>query len=115
MFERILGNLTQIIDGYASSTSLSEPNRLLITYPHKIINIIFGMAGKYNVLATDYESYSLVYACLDYSIFKIEHAWILGRRRDLEKSVVDDLKSLLFSLNFDLSKFKKSKTICQNF
>ena len=77
--------------------------------------MIFGMAGKYNILATDYESYSLSYSCMDYSIFKVEHAWILGRRRDLEKLVVNDLKSLLFSLNFDLSKFKKSKTNCQNF
>ena len=34
---------------------------------------------NYNILATDYDTYTVVYSCNDYTIFSNEYLWILAR------------------------------------
>merc|ERR1711998_749900 len=43
---------------------------------------IFQPWGSYNVLSTDYETYSIVYNCDNYLLdtIKLEHVWILTRK-----------------------------------
>ena len=57
---------------------------------------IFGNKGDYRVLDTDYESYSLVYACsnVDESNKKVA-AWILSRETSLPQETQDSLLSTL--------------------
>ena len=40
----------------------------------------FSPYGPYNVLATDYENYAVVYGCSNYYIFHITYAWVLERK-----------------------------------
>ncbi|XP_062900903.1 apolipoprotein D-like [Mobula hypostoma] len=52
----------------------------------------------YMVLATDYESYSLVYSCFQQiptGWKHIEYAWILSRQRHLTENVTDNLHEIL--------------------
>merc|ERR1712054_325956 len=43
---------------------------------------VFQPWGSYNVISTDYETYSIVYNCDNYLLdtIKIEHVWILTRK-----------------------------------
>lgn len=52
--------------------------------------------SPYWVLASDYQSYSLVYSCFEYfGLFHIDFAWILARKRVLSKSVLAHLHEKL--------------------
>jgi len=52
----------------------------------------FFASGSYKVIATDYETYSLVASCTDFLFFKNEFFWILSKQQTLEQSKIDELK-----------------------
>lgn len=52
--------------------------------------------SPYWVLASDYQSYSLVYSCFEYvGLFHIDFAWILARTRVLSKDMLAHLHEKL--------------------
>lgn len=50
--------------------------------------------GDYNVIATDYETYSVVYSCSNYLFFYTEYAWILAREATYDTIGSEQLESL---------------------
>ena len=65
------------------------------------------MKGAYNVLDTDYQTYSVVYSCWNdpLKIMKIESAWILARSRTLDATNLDKALSALKKLNIKTENF----------
>ncbi len=51
--------------------------------------------GNYQVLATDYDNYALVYGCDNWGIFYTNQAWILSRKSTLPDSTIQNLISIL--------------------
>lgn len=51
--------------------------------------------GDYQVLDTDYTSYSLVYGCDNWGLFHTKQAWILGRTQTLTQATIDSIKATL--------------------
>ncbi|CDW78698.1 apolipoprotein d [Stylonychia lemnae] len=69
-------------------------------------------AGDYRVVDTDYESYSLVYSCLDIpDQGKLEYAWILSRTPELADSLFQHASDVLKKKvkDYDQSKFHHTK------
>eukprot|EP00058_Branchiostoma_floridae_P006485 XP_002591973.1 hypothetical protein BRAFLDRAFT_122372 [Branchiostoma floridae] len=60
--------------------------------------------GKYWVLDTDYESYTVVYSCSYYVINKVEFLWILGRERTVEEETKDKILQMLDNYKIDAMK-----------
>ncbi|CDW86007.1 apolipoprotein d [Stylonychia lemnae] len=58
--------------------------------------VFFGHEGDYRVIETDYENYSLVYSCEQFSKeVKFEAAWILSRTPIMAQETQDKLTNLL--------------------
>ena len=51
--------------------------------------------GNYQILATDYKTYALVYGCDNWGFVYTNEAWILSRTRTLPDSTVQYLKTIL--------------------
>jgi len=47
---------------------------------------LFTPKGNYNVLATDYTTFTIVYSCTSFLFFKLEYAWILSRERNFRNT-----------------------------
>ena len=95
------------------------PNRLLVTFPISAnifgYNItLFSNTGKYDVWATDYTSYSLVYSCTDYWLVRYEVAWILGRNKQLDAATLKMLYDQLTNAGVKVSQFKSDPQSCNN-
>ncbi|XP_066295047.1 apolipoprotein D-like [Branchiostoma lanceolatum] len=60
--------------------------------------------GKYWVLDTDYESYTVVYSCSYYIINKVEFLWILGRDRTVEEETRKNILQMLENFKIDATK-----------
>merc|ERR1712227_952190 len=70
------------LDGTAFQTNPEEfPNKLFVNFPRER-----ERSANYNVMATDYETYSLVWDCRDNGYYSIEYAWILTRDQYLKSS-----------------------------
>ncbi|CDW79245.1 apolipoprotein d-like [Stylonychia lemnae] len=55
----------------------------------------FLATGSYQVVETDYETYSLVSSCSDYYFFKTEFFWILSKNQTLPDSKIEQLKNVI--------------------
>ncbi|XP_031416252.1 apolipoprotein D-like [Clupea harengus] len=79
--------------GTASVADLSDPAKLKVIFSEN------PRPRPYWVLATDYDSYSLVYACtkVDEQSY-VEFAWIMSRSRSLPADTITELKD---KLHFD--------------
>ncbi|XP_042366803.1 apolipoprotein D-like [Plectropomus leopardus] len=78
------------IKGVASIKNSSQPAILDVSFfkglPH----------SPYWVLSTDYQSFALVYSCIDYyGLFHVDFAWILARARALTEDVIGQLHNEL--------------------
>jgi lipocalin len=100
------------VSGIATVINATEPNRLSVDFSQ---SRMFSFKGSYDVWATDYHKYSLVYSCRSFLGFlKFEMAWILSRNKQLDAGVVEKLKDLLNSNGVDASKFDKTAQVCDN-
>lgn len=64
--------------------------------------------GKYWVLDTDYDHYTLIYSCTDLAgLSHIEFAWILSRARTLDDQYKTKLFDLVTSYGIKTSNFQK--------
>ncbi|KAL8581274.1 hypothetical protein ACOMHN_028300 [Nucella lapillus] len=80
--------VTAIGDAYLPDKS--KPAELLVSFSR------VAPTGKYWVIETDYENYSLVYSCTSLlSLGHVQFAWILSRWPQLDPPTVTHLKTLL--------------------
>ncbi|XP_063843692.1 apolipoprotein D-like [Scylla paramamosain] len=85
-----------------------EPNRLTYTIPG-----VPNFEDHYEVLATDYTSWTLEYACVDKPPFgHTRIAWILTRLPNPSLPVINTAKQTLAKLGIDPKLLKKQDTSC---
>merc|ERR1719153_81617 len=71
-----------VIDGSAFIPDPNHPGELVVEFPG-------NPAGDYWILDTDYHNYSVVYACADFLLMKLEFAWILSREKKLDPDILE--------------------------
>ena len=104
------------VEGYATVKNLAEPNKLTVVFPFNIFGYtISENGGAYNIIDTDYNTYSIVYSCSSYFGFmRIESAWLLSKQRTVSQSVVDNAYAKMKQYGIDPSKFFDTvQTNCQ--
>lgn len=67
---------------------------------------------NYLVLATDYKTYSLVYACTNYGSFNVQFAWILTRTPTLDATKTAQLRSTLNDFGIHSEKLTVTDQSC---
>ncbi|XP_018018424.1 apolipoprotein D-like [Hyalella azteca] len=67
------GTLDTIV---GTGTATGVPGQLIVQFPGEPV-------GFYNVLATDYETYSSVYSCSQIGEFRDQYAWVLSRTEEM--------------------------------
>lgn len=72
-----------------------------------LFSILEAPYGKYWVLDTDYDHYTLIYSCTDLAgLSHIEFAWILSRSRTLDDQYKTKLFDLVTSYGIKTSNFQ---------
>ncbi|XP_075875864.1 apolipoprotein D-like [Nelusetta ayraudi] len=88
---------TNSIVGAAKVKNPAEPAKLEVSFSGT-------PPGPYWVLSSDYEGHSLVYGCTDFGLFRMELSWILSREPTIPEETLENLHSILTSINVDVSK-----------
>lgn len=98
-------NQNDKINGYAYIPNSNVPNHLLVVLKVPVAGFFFETTGKYDVWATDYSTYSLVYSCQTTSLLgiKIENVFILSRTKTLDENILNNLKGMLAASGFNLN------------
>ncbi|XP_054984242.1 apolipoprotein D isoform X2 [Sorex araneus] len=93
------------IEGEAAQSNVVEPAKLGVRF--------FWLMpwSPYWVLATDYESYSLVYSCTNMWLFHTDYAWILGRNPYLSPKTINQLKAILTDYDINIQKMTKTDQV----
>ncbi|XP_068197109.1 apolipoprotein D-like [Antennarius striatus] len=86
------------ISGYAMARDPSEPAKLDVYFFEN------SPPAPYWVLSTDYDSYSLVYSCVDLGVLRVEFAWIMSRQPTLAEETTEELHSTLSSIGVNVDK-----------
>jgi apolipoprotein D and lipocalin family protein len=98
--------------GRATTTDI--PYKLEVSFSDSWIRKF--MKGNYQVIDTDYDSYSLVYSCEDLLLFKMEFTWILSRTPEMPEEKINELINTLstsFNIPSDHIRFtNQSKELC---
>lgn len=68
--------------------------------------------GTYKVLATDYNSYGLVYSCQFVGFFNVQSAWILTRQKNPTKQLITNALSIFKKNGVDTSLFTTTLQDC---
>ncbi|XP_064103327.1 apolipoprotein D-like [Macrobrachium nipponense] len=85
-----------------------EPSRLTYTIPNVPL-----FEDNYEVLATDYKSWTIEYACVEKGLLgHTRIAWILTRSPHPPYEVIREAKAALVHLGIDLEYLEKSDTSC---
>ncbi|MBN3298505.1 APOD protein, partial [Amia calva] len=99
----------QSIEGTAIVKDSEQPAKLGVSF------FFWQPYIPYWVLSTDYDSFALVYTCVDITFFHAEYAWIFSRSRTLPNSTVESLKEQFTSNGIDISKMSATvQTGCTN-
>lgn len=104
------------VEGYAVVKNIAEPNKLMVYFPFNIFGYTLAEnGGAYNIIDTDYNTYSIVYSCNSVLGFmKLESAWLLSKQRTVSQSVVDAAYTKMKQYGIDPSKFFDTvQTNCQ--
>jgi apolipoprotein D and lipocalin family protein len=85
-----------------------------VSLPIKVAGqTLFNNPAPYNVIATDYDNYSLVYSCTNLPLgYKYEIYWILGRAKSLDDTLIQSLKAELKNQGADLNELIKVDQSC---
>ncbi|XP_076323596.1 apolipoprotein D-like isoform X1 [Tachypleus tridentatus] len=87
------GEIIIAIEGEAYPPDPEVPAKLKVEFPTS--NSTYN-TGDYWVLDTDYNTYSVVYACTSIGgVFRRESCWILARKRTLPNETIDKLFNFL--------------------
>jgi lipocalin len=102
------------LDGYANIINEAEPNKLLVHLPIKIAGVtVFMNSGQYNVLETDYNTYTVIYSCSELPLgFKKEIAWIMSRTKSLDDALVQRIMTEWKSKGVNVDQFIKIDQSC---
>ncbi|XP_038151904.1 apolipoprotein D-like [Cyprinodon tularosa] len=76
----------------------AEPAKLLVYFFEN------SPPAPYWVLSTDYDNYALVYSCTDLLMLHADFVWILSRQPTLPDDTLEELHSILRSLNVSVDK-----------
>lgn len=97
------GKLNTIF-GVASPLPNSSEAKLIVEFPGNS----FTQRGvpNYNVVATDYKNYAVVYTCASFNGNKLEFSWILARKPMIPPGFLRDLKEWLLKVNVDSARYE---------
>ena len=108
-------NKYETVLGYACQTKSTEPNKLTLVLPVVVDGVtVLENSGNYNVVATDYRNWALVYSCRQIipAILKFEKSWILSRSKSLDSELVQKIKQTAKSYNIDITKYELIDQSC---
>jgi len=107
-----MSNKETSIVGKAVVPDPSVPAKLAVNFPTS------GRAStptaNYWVLDTDYENYSIVYSCTDLWLFHADIVWVLGRKKELEPALLEEIKGKLKSAGIRTGVLAKRDQSCDN-
>jgi len=75
-----------VAEGDAKQTSKSNPFQYGIKF-----SIFQPVRGDYQILDTDYETYSIIYSCSNFLVARNELVWILSRNRFMDRDLLEVL------------------------
>ncbi|KAK4300684.1 hypothetical protein Pmani_027137 [Petrolisthes manimaculis] len=93
------GNFTEIF-GYVEPTEVSGA---LILHLDGV-----PVAGDYNVLATDYTTYTSVFSCVNVLGFHVEQAWVLAREPSISQEMLDTAYSAYTQWGVNVDNFQRT-------
>ncbi|KAJ8279267.1 hypothetical protein COCON_G00063330 [Conger conger] len=97
--ELLSNGMENSIEGTATVKNSSQPAILEVSFFEG------ASSAPYWVLSTDYESYTLIYACTNYlGFFYVDFAWIMSRSRTLQEETITELHNLLTSNGIDIKR-----------
>ncbi|XP_067109621.1 apolipoprotein Da, duplicate 2 [Osmerus mordax] len=98
------------ISGTAMAMDPAEPAKLGVSFFEG------SPPSPYWVLSTDYDSYTLVYACTDFlGLLHVDFSWIMSRERTLSADTVEELRSILRSHGIPADKLRVTdQSICSS-
>lgn len=89
------GSVTQLV---GVGTATGTPGQLIVQFPG-------SPAGGYNVLATDYTTYSCVYSCSQIGSLRDEFAWLLSRTPSVDNDTLAMAEQVFTDNGIDVSDF----------
>jgi lipocalin len=105
--QRADGKKTTVI---GKATLTSDPFRLQISFSDSWIGKLFK--GDYQVVDTDYESFTVVYSCSDLYVARAEFVWILSRTPEISQEKLNELTNIIADktkISVDLIRFTNQK------
>ncbi len=105
--QRADGKKTTVI---GKATPTSDPFRLQISFSDSWIGKLFK--GDYQVVDTDYESFTVVYSCSDLYVARAEFVWILSRTPEISQEKLNELTNIIADktkISVDLIRFTNQK------
>lgn len=84
----------------------SSPGLFYTFYPYLYPGI---PDSPYWIISTDYQTYCLVYSCMEYfGLFHFDFAWILARTRELDPDVLSQLRGTLAAAGVNVTRLTVS-------